>query len=106
MDEPVKVIVADGADGSDLKDAVIAKLRLNAAPNRVRLLLEVQGQEPTPLDSCISLKEQAIVEGSKVLLELLGKAGAQPGASVQSSLKLLSLRDNPAVSPLVEYWGA
>ena len=63
--------MAADADGSDLKDAVITKLKLDAAPNRVRLLLEVQGQAPSPLDSCKSLKEQGIVEGSSVQLELL-----------------------------------
>ncbi len=91
-----------------LKKAAIAELRLDAPPGSVRLLLEVQGQEPTPLDSCKTLKEQAIVEGSRVLLELLGEAGAQHGAlaSAQSSLKLLSLQDNPAAAPLSQYWGA
>ena len=67
----VDVEVKDSSvSAAALKDAAIAKLRLDAAPSRVRLLLEVQGQEPSPLDSCKSLAEQAIVEGSRVLLQL------------------------------------
>ena len=102
------VDVSDTASVAALQKAAIAELKLDAAPNRVRLLLEVQGQAPSPLDSCKSLKEQAIVEGSRVQVELLGEAGAQQGAlsSVQSSLALLSLHDNPAASPLMQYWGA
>ena len=66
-----EVDVSDTASVAALQKAAIAELRMEASPDNVRLLLEVQGQEPTPLDSRKSLKEQAIVEGSSVQLELL-----------------------------------
>ena len=47
-----KVEVHDGADAGDLKKAVLAKLRLDAPPDLVHLLREVEGGgAPVPLDS-------------------------------------------------------
>ena len=72
LDEFCKVAVTDGADVSDLKKAVIAELRLDAAPGRVRLLREESGGgAPVPLDSRRALTEQGVREGSSVLIEVL-----------------------------------
>ena len=62
----------DGAPAAALADAVVAKLRLDAAPDRVRLLLEVEGGgAPVPLDSSEKLAGQGVLEGSKVAVEVL-----------------------------------
>ena len=67
--------MADGSDAGDLKDAIVAKLRLDAAPNRVRLLLEVGGGgAPVPLDSSEKLAGQGVLEGSKVVVEVMKPA--------------------------------
>ena len=74
-----KVAFAPGADAEDLKEAVCAKLKLDAAPNRVRLLLEVEGGgAPVPLDSCEKLTRQGVLEGSKVAVEVLTPETAAP----------------------------
>ena len=66
------MFVADGSDADDLKDAIVAELRLDAAPNRVRLLLEVgTGGAPVPLDSRKALAGQGVLEGSSVVVEVL-----------------------------------
>jgi hypothetical protein len=71
-DESTKVLVKDGADAGDLKKAVIARLKLDAAPHCVRLLREVEGGgAPVPLDSRRALAEQGVLEGSSVLVEVL-----------------------------------
>ena len=67
-----KVEVGEGADVSDLKDAVCAKLRLDAPPDCVLLLREVEGGgAPVPLDSRRALAEQGVREGTSVLIEVL-----------------------------------
>ena len=71
-DEFSEVEVRDGADAGDLKNAVIAKLKLDAAPNRVRLLREAEGGgAPVPLDSRRALAGQGVLAGSSVLVEVL-----------------------------------
>ena len=66
-----KVVVGDGADMDDLKKALIALFKLGAAPDRVRLLREVEGGGvPVPLDSRRALAEQGVLEGSSVLVKL------------------------------------
>jgi hypothetical protein len=71
-DEFSKVNVGDGTDVGDLKRAVIAELKLDAAPNRVRMLREVEGGgAPVLLDSRRALVEQGVLEGSSVLVEVL-----------------------------------
>ena len=73
QDDFAKVFVADGSDAGDLKKAIVAEFKLDAAPNRVRLLLEVGGGgAPVPLDSCEKLAGQGVLEGSKVVVEALG----------------------------------
>ena len=67
-----KVQVHDGADAGDLKDAVCAKLKLDAPPDSVSLLREVEGGgAPVPLDSCKGLAEQGVCEGTRVVVEML-----------------------------------
>ena len=77
--EFVKVAVPASADACDLRTAVIAELRLDAAPNRVRLLREVKaGGAPVPLDGARTLASQRVRAGSKVLVEVLPRARAGP----------------------------
>ena len=75
-----KVEVRDGADAGDLKNAVCAKLKLDAAPHCVRLLREVEGGgAPVRLDSRRALAEQGVLGGSSVVVEVLGHLpAAQP----------------------------
>ena len=74
-----KVVVHDGADAGDLKSAVIAALRLDVAPDCVRLLREVRGGgAPVPLDSSRLLARQGIREGAKVLVEVLAAPAPPP----------------------------
>ena len=80
-DEFCKVEVSDGADAGDLKDAVIAKLKLDAAPNRVRLLREVEGGAPVPLDSRRGLAIQGVREGSCVVIVAAAPAAGAPVAA-------------------------
>ena len=70
-DDFAKVLVADGLDAGDLKKAIVAELKLDAAPNRARLLLEVEGGAPVLLDSCKKLAAQGVEDGSKVVVEVL-----------------------------------
>ena len=60
------MVVDDGADAADLKDAVCAKLCL-------RLLREVEGGgSSAPLDSRRALAEQGVLlEGSSIEVEIL-----------------------------------
>lgn len=65
-----KVEVGDGADAGDLKDAVIAKLKLGVPPDSVRLLRKVEGGgTPVPLDSRRKLAEQMVSEGTNLIIE-------------------------------------
>jgi hypothetical protein len=69
---PSKVVFAPGADADDLKKAIIAELKLDAAPHRVRLLREVAGGgAPVPLDSLRPLAEQEVCKGASVVVEVL-----------------------------------
>ena len=102
-DEFSKVTVGDGADAGDLKKSIIAELKLDAAPNRVRLLREVEGGgAPVPLDSRKALAEQGVHEGSSVLIEVL----PSPTPPLPPALPQLTLDANPAATPHVEYRGA
>ena len=74
-----KVEVEEGAYISDLKDAVCAKLKLDAPPDCVRLLREEAGRAPVPLDSRRTLAEQQVRAGDCVLAEVV-EAAAPPGA--------------------------
>jgi hypothetical protein len=68
-----KVKVEDGADAGDLKKAVIAELKMDVPPDSVRLLREVEGGgAPVALDSRRALAGQGVLEGSSVLVEILG----------------------------------
>ncbi len=65
--------VEDGADAGDLKKAVIAELKMDVPPDSVRLLREVEGGgAPVALDSRRALAGQGVLEGSSVLVEILG----------------------------------
>ena len=72
-----KVEVPDGADAGDLKDAVCAKLKLDAPPDGVRLLREVEGGgAPVPLESLRALAEQGVLAGSSLTIEVKPMASA------------------------------
>ena len=61
----------DGAPAAALAKAIVAELKLDIAPDRVRLLLEAGGGgAPVPLDSSEKLAGQGVEEGAKVLVEL------------------------------------
>ena len=91
-----KVLVADGADASDLKDAIIDKLQLGAAaaaaaPGSVRLLRErKRGAAPAPLDCSRGLAAQGVRAGARVLVELAA-APAQPPPAAPPPLALAPL---------------
>ena len=76
--EYAKVVVADGSDVGDLKKAIVAELKLDAAPDRVRLLREVEGGASVPLDSCEKLAAQGVGEGAKVAVEVVAPPPAPP----------------------------
>ena len=70
-------VEVDGAASvAVLKDAVIAKLQLGVAPDLLRLLREVEGGAPVLLDSRKKLAHQCVLEGSSVLVEVIGPAAA------------------------------
>ena len=98
--------VRDGAPAAALASAVVAVLKLDVAPDRVRLLREVEGGAPVPLDSCEKLAAQGVEEGSKVLVEVMAPA-TTPRALAASSLlpPLISLSSDPATSPLQQFRG-
>jgi hypothetical protein len=77
--EFAEVEVGDGASVSALKKAVIAELRLDAAPSLVRLLREAEGGgAPVPLDSRRALAEQGVGEGTSVMIEVLPPISSPP----------------------------
>ena len=97
-----EVQVNDGATVAAMKKAIIAELQLDAPPDCVRLLREVEGGgAPVPLDSRRALAEQGVLEGSCVVVELLPSPAPLPPA-----LPLLTLDADPAATPHLEYRGA
>ena len=88
--EHTKVFVANDADVSDLKDAVAAKLKLDVSPDRLRLLREVEGGLPVPLDSRRGLMEQSIQEGSSVCVEEVLTLPAAPQCILPAVLQFFS----------------
>ncbi len=86
-DDHAHVEISDGASVAALKKVVMAELKLQAPPGRVRLLREVGGGgAPVPLDSCRGLAEQGVCEGTRVVVEvarwpLSPATGALPGAA-------------------------
>ena len=86
QDDFAKVVVAEGSDVGDLKKAIIMELKLDVAPNRVRLLREVESGAPVPLDSCEKLATQGVGECAKVLVEV--EVMAPPPAPAEHSAYL------------------
>jgi hypothetical protein len=69
--------LAPGANALDLAKAAIAELKLDAAPDSVRLLREVEGGgAPVPLDSLRALAEQGVLAGSSLTIEVKPMASA------------------------------
>ena len=81
-----EVEVKDGASVAALQEAVIAKLRLDIAPDSVRLLREVEGEPPVLLDSRKKLADQSVFEGSSVLVEIVEPAAAAAQAPIATAL--------------------
>lgn len=67
-----KVYTSDDSDGADLKKVVMAELKMDIAPDLVRLSLEVKDGkgEPVLIDSCKKLLAQGVIESSKVLVDV------------------------------------
>ncbi len=87
-----------------LKDAVIAKLKLDIAPNRVRLLREVEDGGPVPLDSRKKLADQSIKEGSSVLVEIIAPdvppASAGEAAALKNCKRLFAALQGAELEPI------
>ena len=91
-----------------LMKAVIAELKLDMAPNRVRLLREVEGGgAPVPLDSRRALAGQGVLAGSSVLVEMLGTPiHAQQQLAAQEQQRARDQRLEHAVATLAALAGA
>jgi hypothetical protein len=72
--------VRDDADAGDLKDAVCAKLKLDAPPDCVRLLREARrgGGAPVPLDGTQPLARQRVTGGSRILVDIMAAPSLPP----------------------------
>jgi hypothetical protein len=69
-----KVSVGDDPkmDGGDLKRVIMADLKMtDVSPDRVRLLLEVDGGLPLPVTSRKRLSEEGVRDGSSLLVEVI-----------------------------------
>ena len=66
----------DGAPAAALAKAVVTELKLDVAPDRVRLLLEVEGGVLVPLDSRKALAGQGVLEGASVVVEVMALLAA------------------------------
>jgi hypothetical protein len=104
-----RVEVDDGAYVSDLKDAVCAKLRLDAPPDCVRLLREEAGRAPVALDSRGRLAQQQVRAGDCVLVEVTGlvappgapaAAGAGAAGALQGARRLLAALRAAELEPI------
>ena len=98
--EFVRVFVADGADGSVLKDAAIAQLELDAPAHRVRLLRVVRGGAPVALDSRKMLARQRVREGSSVILEVMAAPVMAPGVAAAMAPPVSRVLAAPLPPPL------
>ena len=68
-----KVYVPGDAHVDDLKQAAMAKLKLDISPTRVRLVHELDGGTTRDLDNCALLAEAGLAAGSRVLVEHVGE---------------------------------
>jgi hypothetical protein len=96
---PTKVVFDLDGDVDDLKDAIIAKLKLDAPPSRVRLLRETAGRAPVPLDGLKKLAEQGMEAGTSVLIEVMAPVSQPPLHPLLPPLLSMS------GDPLLEYQG-
>ena len=109
------VEVATGSSVAALKKAILYELKMDTAPDCVRLLLERMGGSPVPLDSREKLAAQSVQDGCSVIVEeLLARrptlALAAPLASFPNVLacapdsahspQALQLLSSPASAPL------
>ena len=78
----------DGASVAALQKAIIVELKLDIAPDRVRLLREVEGGAAVLLDSCEKLADQGVLEGGKVLVEVIAVPVAAAAAEAPISTAL------------------
>lgn len=86
------VDVADDESVAGLKDAAIAQLELDVAPHHVRLLREVEGGAPVPLDSCKKLADQGVKAGSTVLVDFIQLTTSTALASLPAPLTFAEQR--------------
>jgi hypothetical protein len=83
-----EVEVKDSASVAALQDAIIAKLKLDTAPDCVRLLREVEGGVAVPLDSCEKLLDQGVKEGFKVFVEVIVPSQLSVTAALEGCRRL------------------
>jgi hypothetical protein len=69
--------IAGDAFVTDLKDAVIAKLKLEAAPHQITLALEGAAE---PLDARKRLAASGVTDGASLVVEVNNVAGACVGS--------------------------
>ena len=82
----------DDASVAALQKAIIVNLKLDMAPNCVRLLREVEGGAPVLLDSRKKLADQGVFEGSKVVVEVMAPhVGATPAPVASALFGLFSI---------------
>ena len=67
-----KVVFASDSYPDDLKKAIINELKLDVSATRLRLLRVAGASEkPLPLESSMTLAEQGVGEGSRVIAEVI-----------------------------------
>jgi hypothetical protein len=95
-------VAGDSVSVAVLKDAVIAKLQLDTAPHRVRLLREVEGGAAVHLDSRKNLVHQGVLEGSSLLVEVLAPAAASAAecAALEGGRRLLAALRAAELEPI------
>ena len=90
----------DSASVAALQDAIIAKLKLDTAPDCVRLLREVEGGVAVPLDSCEKLLDQGVKEGSKVFVEVIVPSQLSVTAALEGCRRLLAALRAAELEPI------
>ena len=99
-----EVEVKDDASVAALQDAVIAKFKLDIAPDSVRLLREVECGAPVLLDSRKKLADQSIKEGSSVLVEIIAPdvppASAAEAAALENGKRLFAALRGAELEPI------
>ena len=78
---PFEVIDTAGPRVGHVKDAIIAKFRLDAAPQQLQLY-RLNGSSRAPLDPALTLCEAAVHDGTKLAVEHVAASSAFKGMCV------------------------